>query len=302
MKKLLSLFLSLALIFCSLITGTITSGCNDKKSISVLTIGSSYLYNATDQLYPVLESLGYDDITVANIYSSGCKINAHMQNIEQDKGAYEYRKANKTTGKLKEVFIEIDGINYTNKYKMSDALTERAWDYVVINQGATEQGVTETFEKLPDYLAYVKSKAPSAKISFHMGWTFSNISTLPEFENYYESSEDVMYQAIINAIKSQVEPLNFYKIIPNGTVVRNARTSNLEELRITYDPTTYGHATADFGRYMVALTVATTLTGKDISNISYKPESVTEEEKAIAIQCVLSAINNPYQTTEIING
>ncbi len=302
MKKLLSLFLSITLIFCTLITGTITSGCGAKKSISVLTIGSSYLYNATDQLYPVLESLGYEEITVANIYSSGCKINAHMQNIEDDKGAYEYRKADKSTGKLKEVSVEIDGINFTNKYKMSDALTERAWDFVVINQGATEQGVIETFEKLPEYLAYVKSKAPNAKISFHMGWTFSKLSTLPEFENYYQNSEDVMYNAIISAIKSEVEPLNFYKIIPNGTVMRNARTSELEELRLTYDPTTYGHATADFGRYMVALTVATTLTGEDISNIGYKPESVTDAEKAIAIQCVLNAINNPYQTTQIING
>jgi hypothetical protein len=180
---------------------------------------------------------------------------------------------------------------------MSVALTEREWDYIIINQGATEGGVASTYSKLPNYLSYVKSTCPNAKVFFNVGWTFSNLSTLPEFSNYYQSSEDIMYNAIISTIQSQVLPLNFDGIIPSATVVRNARTSFLPEERITYDANGYGHATEDFGRYMVGLSLISTVTGLDISNIKYKPSTVSDAEKLIAIESVVNAINNPYKTT-----
>jgi len=293
MKRIISFLLSLSLL-CGCLIGL--TGCQNKKSISILAIGSSYLRNSMDQAYPILQSLGYEEIYLGNIYSSGCKINAHISNIENDRGAYEYRTI--VDGKLQPKGVTIDGVRYEDKYKMSDALAERKWDFVIINQGATEGGVEETYEKLPEYFDYVKSKTQGAKYLFNAGWTFSNLSTLPEFSAYYQSSEDVMYQMIIDTLKSKVEPLNFYKIIPSVTVMRNARTSKLDELRLTYDPQTYGHATEDFGRYMVGLSLVASVTGEDISSIKYKPETVTDEEKAIAIESVVNALNNPFEQTQ----
>lgn len=293
MKKFLSLFLCVLTGMLS-ISSVFLSGCT-KKSISILAIGSSYLRNSMDQVYPILESLGYDDITLGNIYSSGCKIEKHIDNISKDKGAYEYRTI--VDGVLTPKEVVIDGVSEYESYKMSDALNEREWDYVIINQGATDGGLKDSYKLLPDYLSYVKEQCPSAKILFNMGWTFSNQSTLPEFINYYQGSEDVMYSAIIDAVTAKVKPLEFYKIIPAATVMRNARTSTLSESRLTYDAEGYGHATQDFGRYMMGLSLVWCVTGEDTTDIDYKPDTVTDAERAIAVECVRNAINKPFECT-----
>lgn len=324
-KRILSLVMTFTLGLLALISGVSISGCGDKpaeKPISILAIGSSYLRNSMDHVYPILESLGYDEIVLGNIYSSGCKINKHMENITNDTAFYEYRVV--IDGKLQQKPVpnsnkkydggahnNLNNPNHGECYKMSDALNERDWDYVIINQGATEGHIKETYDLLPNYFNYVKSKAPNAKILFNIPWTFA--------VNCYAGSsrEDIStalnalgsggtriekqqrhYDMILDCVQTEVVPLNFDALIPQVTVMANCRTSKLLETRITYDPKTYGHATEDFGRYMLGLSLVYHVTGADITTITYKPSTVTDEEKAIAIESVVNAIAKPYEITQ----
>lgn len=319
-KRLLSFIMMLALTVSVFAGGIITTGCGKKpaeKPISILAIGSSYLRNSMDQVYPILESLGYDEIILGNIYSSGCKINKHMENIQNDTAFYEYRVVINGTLTAKPVpgSNEVYGGGSHNNggqcYKMSDALNERDWDYVIINQGATEGHIKETYDLLPNYFNYVKSKAPNAKILFNIPWTFAvncyagstreDISTalnaLGSGGTWIEKQQR-HYDMILDCVQTEVVPLNFDALIPQVTVMANCRTSKLLETRITYDPKTYGHATEDFGRYMFGLSLVSCVTGEDISDISYKPQTVTNEEKAIAIESVLNALAKPNQITQ----
>ena len=75
-KRFFSLVMTLVLGLSALVCGVTVSGCNKpaEKPISILAIGSSYLRNSMDHVYPILQDLGYDEIVLGNIYSSGCKI------------------------------------------------------------------------------------------------------------------------------------------------------------------------------------------------------------------------------------
>ncbi len=306
-KRLFSLVMTIALGLCALIGGVSVTGCNKpaEKPISILAIGSSYLRNSMDHVYPILENLGYDEIVLGNIYSSGCKINKHMENIANDTAFYEYRVV--IDGKLQQKPVDGSNKKYDGGahnagtgecYKMSTALNERDWDYIIINQGATEGGVKDTYAQLPEYFNYIKSQVPSAKILFNVPWTFYKLSQLDEFMEFYGRDPQRQYGMILDCVKTEVEPLNFYNIIPQLTVIANCRTSNLNENRITYDKTTYGHATEDFGRYMLGLSLVHFVTGADITTVTYKPSTVTDEEKAIAVESVVNAIAKPYEVTQ----
>lgn len=322
-KIIINLLLTLALSFSTLACSFLSSGCNNKenpqKPISILAIGSSYLRNSMDHVYPVLQSLGYDEIILGNIYSSGCKIEKHIENITNDTPFYEYRIV--IDGKLQQKPVN-DGSNKKYDggahnagvgecYKMSDALNERQWDYIIINQGATEGHIKDSYENLPQYFNYIKSQAPNAKILFNVPWTFAldcyilyhshlDIQSAVDAcgSGSWREKQQNHYNMILDCVSTEVNALDFYKVIPQVTVMANCRTSKLEERQITYDPTTYGHATEGLGRYMLSLCLVSCVTGEDISNINYKPDSVTEQEKAIAIESVVNALAKPYEITQ----
>ena len=322
-KSIFHILLALVLSVSTLACSVAISGCNNKKSkaekpISILAIGSSYLRNSMDHVYPVLQSLGYDEIILGNIYSSGCKIEKHIENITNDTPFYEYRIV--IDGKLQHKPVEGSNKKYDGGahnagvgecYKMSDALNERNWDYIIINQGATEGHIKETYEKLPQYYNYVKSQVPNTKILFNVPWTFAlncyilyhshaDIQAAVDAcgSGTWKEKQQVHYNMILDCVETEVKALDFYKIIPQVTVMANCRTSKLEENKITYDPNTYGHATEGFGRYMLSLCLVSCVTGEDISNITYKPDGVTEEEKVIAIESVVNALNKPDEITQ----
>ena len=104
-----------------------------------------------------------------------------------------------------------------------------------------------------------------------------------------------MYNAIVSAVQSKIVTNgNFDLIVPNGTAVQNSRTSLLG------DTTTIDgyHMSRPYGRYLTSLMFAKTITGMDISNISYTPSGVSAEEKQIAIESVNNAYKTHFSVTE----
>lgn len=253
----------------------------DDGELTVLTIGSSYLMDATTYVYDLAKELGNCKIKVGNLYIGGCTIDEHLNCLTQNLSKYTYYE------------YENDGKTETLSYSIIDALQEREWDYIVLNQGAQESGIASTYANLGEYLGKIKEYCPKSKIAFMMSWTYSSLSTLPNFKKDFNSSVDEQYEGIVAAVKACVEPLGFDCIIPCGTAFKNARTSKLTEGELTRDPVSYGHGST-LGCYLVSLTLIAALTDLDVENIGFVPAGVTVEQKAIAVESCLNALKQPY--------
>ena len=256
----------------------------DDGEISILTIGSSYQMDASVYIYDILDELCEENIKVGNLYIGGSYIDQHLSNLIGGKAAYtyyEYENGQKTE---------------TLNYSMSDALDEREWDIIVINQGAHNSGIPSSYSNLGAYLELIREHCPDSKIGFMMNWTYSEKSTLSNFISDFEGSVDVQYNGIITSVKECVLPLNFDYVIPCGTAFRNARTSRLTDYDLTRDPVSYGHGSV-LGCYMLCLTMVASLTDLNVENISFTPDGITEEQRSIAMESCFNAIEQPYETT-----
>ena len=127
-----------------------------------------------------------------------------------------------------------------------------------------------------------------------MTWAYQQDSTHWGFANY-QNDQKTMYNAILAAVKDCVMSTGeIAMLFPVGTAVQNARTSYLGDT-LTRDGF---HLTIPYGRYLAALVWGRVLTGKPLGNVSYAPEGVTEEMKAIAIESVENAVKAPFEVTQ----
>ena len=124
------------------------------------------------------------------------------------------------------------------------------------------------------------------------GCDYIGYATLPT----YGSNQMTMYNAIVSSVKSQIlTKSEIKKVIPNGTAVQNLRTSFIGD-KITRDGY---HMSYDKGRYVTALTFAKSLTGCDLSSITYTPSSYTytAEEITAMKEAADNACAKPYEVT-----
>mgnify|MGYP002711264962 FL=1 len=191
-----------------------------------------------------------------------------------------------------------NGWTTTKNYIMSDAIVSEDWDYISLQQSSGNSGVASTYtESLAYLIDYVSSlKEDNTKLVWNMTWAYQQNSTHNDFAKY-NKDQLTMYNAITNAVKQEVLPLDDINlVIPTGTSIQNARTSFVGD-NLTRDGY---HLTYDFGRYIAGLTFVNKLTGLDIDNVSYKPTSLDENYQKVAIESVKNAINKPFEVTSSI--
>ena len=250
--------------------------------MKVLAIGNSFSDDSMEYVYPVLEALGVKDISLGNLFIGGCEIHRHVENLRNDAPLYEYRTNtdNEWQNKL--------------ECRMQDGLCTQEWDVISMQQGSHDSGLKESYALLPELIEYVRSKQGKAKFVWNMTWAYQQDSTHWGFANY-QRDQKVMYNAILSAVKDCVMSTGeFAMLFPVGTAVQNARTSYLGDT-LTRDGF---HLSIPYGRYLAALVWGRVLTGKPLGNVSYAPEGVTEEMKAIAIESVENAVKAPFEVTQ----
>ena len=50
--------------------------------MKVLAIGNSFSDDSMEYLYPVLQALGVENISLGNLYIGGCEVQRHVDNIQ----------------------------------------------------------------------------------------------------------------------------------------------------------------------------------------------------------------------------
>ena len=254
------------------------------KSISILAIGNSFSVDAMEYLYGILNEMGYEEISLGNLYIGGCTLETHANNFTNNSASYTYYT--NTTG------------TWTNKtsYRPLDALDSQKWDIITMQQGSPKSGIPSSYDNyLLSLLHSVMSRCEESELVWHMTWAYQANSTHSGFASY-NNDQMTMYNAILNAVQTKVVSTGlFSKVIPNGTAVQNMRTSFVGD-NLTRDGY---HMSYDKGRYLTALTFAKALTGRDIDAVTYVPSTCTFTEKEILAmkEAANNACKAPFEVT-----
>ncbi len=262
---------------------------NPKASIKVLAIGNSFSQDAiNNHLYEVLESAGYEEIVLANMYIGGCSLDTHWSNMYGDTPAYTYYYRNATT----------NGWRTTYNQKLTTAMAEQDWDYITIQQVSGSSGKPSDYGNLNNCLNWIDENKtnPNAKILWHMTWAYDEVNQNSGFAAY-NNDQMTMYRAILDTVNSKVANHGLVDgIIPSGTSIQNMRTSSKVTPATLCEGDGY-HLSGQVGDYIAALTWYAYLSGDDVTSLEYQPSAVANYRDDINAS-VNAAIANPYKVTK----
>ena len=265
-------------------------GWEDDGSLKILTIGNSYSDDAMEYVYNVAKSLGVENVEVANLRANSCSLATHLSNAQKDTGYYMFRY----WGDGADRWTDYGSWSSNGTYKISTAVTQADWDYIIFQQVSTSSTNADSYDDLNYLIDEVQKLNATAKYGWHMTWGYKSTTDLS------------MYNNIVNAVKSKIVTNDDIDvIIPNGTAIQNARTSTFVSLD---DIMRNNHLGYGLGRYTAALTMVKKLTGLSIDEIEYVPTADTEGhtfnfsliEKGVAIESANNAFANPFEVTNSV--
>lgn len=272
------------------------------NKLKVLMIGNSFADDTINYAYEIAKNSGIpeENIVIADIYIGGCSIATHWSNAQSNAAAYRF-------GLEKEGWF--DGSSYTD-WTMEQAIKYADWDFITFQQNSGNSGKASTYANLQKLMDYVYDVAtdtvnnpnanPDVKFVWHQTWAYQQGTTASAFAGY-GNDQMTMYNAILDCLQSEVLTKNFAAIIPNGTAIQNARTSIIGD---TFSRDQHNHLSYGAGRYIASLGLVGTLTGRDMSKITWKPTDsgfnypLSAEEILICKESYLNATSDFLQITK----
>lgn len=257
---------------------------NNDGVLKILTIGNSFSDDSMEYVANIALDVGVTSVVLGNLYIGGCSLATHATNARTNAAKYEYRL---NTG---------SGWSTTKNFIMSEAIISENWDYISLQQSSGTSGISSSYtEPLAYLIDFIYSLSDdSTKIVWNMTWAYQQNSTHKDFVNY-GNNQMTMYNSIVNAVTEEVltkEEISL--VIPTGTAIQNARTSFVGD-NLTRDGY---HLTYDLGRYVAGLTFVNQLTGLSIDDVTFKPSSLDDNYKNIAIESANNAVLNPFEITQ----
>ena len=254
-------------------------------SIKILFVGNSFAVDTMQHTAGVAKDLGIQNIKFGVLFVGACSIDMHYAHAMGDLPAYAYHT---NTG---------DGWSVVDGYRISDAIKSDDWDWIAIQHGTkapSRYTSSHYYRNLTPLIQYIKELAPKhTKIAFNLTWMGEHTSQHHEIVSY-EGNTALMREKLIEVTKEMVcsNPL-VDLLVPTGTAVENARTSQIGLLtRDCY------HLSMDKGRYIAALTFIAAITGLPIDTVSRVPKGVDEYALQVAIESATNAIKAPFEITQ----
>ena len=277
------------------------------ESIKILALGNSYSNDCIlGYLYPMLKSVGVKDLTIGNMYHSGCSVQMHLTYALANEKGYQYYKRTEADGKWKSP--------KKNSSTLDDALNDIKWDIITFQAGSGKGEVTCDDRTTTELLAsYVQRKQPQAIFGWNFTWAEAAHSKRESFKTRYGGDRMKQYEAMIGMTKTNLKDPRFQFQIPVGTAIQNARTSFIGD---HMDRDGY-HLNKGIGRYIASMVWTCKLTGVDPDTITYLPEAIVQDKKQYSIagldmtkqgllealgkvarESVKNALANPYEVTQ----
>ena len=171
--------------------------------------------------------------------------------------------------------LMVNGYNTGFMVSLKEALLNRDWDFVVMQQVSHQSIHYETYQPyLNELSSYVRKCVPGAKQVIHQTWAYEQGSKRLCEELKYQDQKD-MYRDLENAYSRASKDIGAYGIIPSGELFQKLILSGAKKLhRDTF------HASFGLGRYALALLWYRVFTGNPVADNSFCDfdESFREED------------------------
>ena len=300
MKKILSLLLGI------LMSLGVSFGCGGTKEIDpaiknapwykdgelkILMLGNSFSIDTAYYLWKVAHSAGVEKVTIGNLAIPSCSLDTHYEKTSTNAEAYEYHLTNdKRKGEYK----------MKKDYVAKDAVQSENWDFISLQQVSGQSGWGASYLALPDLIAWVSGLCPDAKLVWNMTWAYQADSTHHDFKKYGNEQMN-MYNAIVETTQRLIATNPAIDVIsPTGTAIQNARailgdTATRDGFHLAYEEE-MGAGTYN-ARYLASLCFFAQLTELSLDMVTYAPDNVNAETKAIFIDAAKKAILNPFSVS-----
>ena len=239
--------------------------------MNVLSIGNSFSQDAQRYLHRIAKADG-SVLNTFNLYIGGCSLYTHYKNMINENEAY---------------LLEMNGESTGFKVSIKEALLNREWDVVTLQQVSSKSPYYETYQPyLNSLVALVRHCVPKAKIVIHQTWAYEKDSGRLTEELGYKKHED-MFKDIKKAYSKAAKDIDADFIIPSGELFQKLILSGIEKVhRDTY------HATYGLGRYALGLLWYKALTKSDITNNTFSAfdEEISPKDIERAKKCVNSIL------------
>ena len=235
--------------------------------MNILSIGNSFSQDAQRYLHQIAKADGFN-MNVYNLYIGGCPLSLHYRNMLSEKRAYS---------------LEMNGESIGFAVSLKEALLNRDWDVITVQQVSHESPYYETYQPYLDKLVeHVRECVPRTKIAIHQTWAYEQDSHRLNIELGYNNHVD-MFKDIEISYKKAAEEIVADLVIPSGKIFQKLIESGVEKVhRDTF------HASLGLGRYALGLLWYSILSGNDVKNNTYCDfdEEISKSDIEIAKECV----------------
>lgn len=239
--------------------------------MEILAIGNSFSQDATRYLHRIARADGVK-LNVTNLYIGGCSLERHYRNMLSGKRAYQ---------------LEFNGEQTGFSVSLEEALYNRKWDVVTIQQVSSQSGDPETFRPYIFSLTdMIRKYAPKAKLLLHETWFYEEGSEkLFNWTKFSTSGE--MLSAVRSAYKQIASEISADGIIPSGTLLGKLLEEGIPSVHRDGSHASYG-----LGRYALGLLWYRVLTGNCVGDNTFADpdEPIPPGAYAIAKKCVDSIV------------
>jgi len=235
--------------------------------MNILSIGNSFSQDAQRYLHRIARSDGFELNTV-NLFIGGCPLSLHYRNMLSEKEEY---------------ILQVNGEVTGFKVSLKEALLNRDWDVVTVQQVSSKSPYYETYQPYLDKIVeYARLCVPKAKIAIHQTWAYEQDSHRLHVELGYNNHLD-MFKDIEASYKKAAEEINADFVIPSGEVFQKLIASGIEKVhRDTF------HASLGLGRYALGMLWYSILSGNNVQNNTFCDfdEEISKEDIKTAKECV----------------
>lgn len=239
--------------------------------MEILAIGNSFSQDATRYLHRIARADGVK-LNVTNLYIGGCSLERHYRNMLSGKRAYQ---------------LEFNGEQTGFPVSLEEALYNRKWDVVTIQQVSSQSGDPDTFRPYIFSLTdMIRKYAPKAKLLLHETWFYEEGSEkLFNWTKFSTSGE--MLRAVHSAYEQIASEISADGIIPSGTLLGMLLEEGIPSVHRDGSHASYG-----LGRYALGLLWYRILTGNCVGDNTFADpdEPISPEAYAIAKKCVDSIV------------
>lgn len=239
--------------------------------MNILSIGNSFSQDAQRYLHAIAKADGVK-LNTFNLYIGGCSLARHHRNMLSGN---------------KDYLLEMNGQNTGFKVSLDEALLNRDWDVITIQQVSHQSPYYDSYQPYLDTIVeYVRELVPKAKIVLHQTWAYEEGSQRLTEELKYATAKEMLAD-IVKANQQAAAAIEADQVIPAGEALGALVDAGIEKVhRDSF------HAALGVGRYALGLVWYAVLTGNDVAENSFADfdEEVTPEQIAIVKKCVAAVM------------